>query len=359
MGGAFASIGQCGLYHVAGNIILPKYNATPFGSAISTNNVATGRFTAVAGGVSTPVTIRGFDIVPGDETANRPMLKWGISGSAASTNLVTGNTYFSIENIILDGNTGTTTLGGGLHSGSATPTSVYRVKIANFNLAPITPASTHMKIVDFEMTGCTAALGSISNFSVMVKGGFFHDNTAASALFTVAGGGTVIFDNCIFSTNNQPALTHSTASGIVLCNNCIFYATSGTNPGVNVTFAPTYMSFVNCHFDSNTSRGLHLAGAYTNVWMKNCSFYNNTTEKYESANVLPSHISGEVIPTTSPFIGASTNDFRLNNATNGGKMLRGHGFPSNYQGLTWNNFASIGASQPATSMAGGGYFNPF
>lgn len=345
MGGAFASAGQCGLYFVGGNIIMPKYNASPFLSTNTTSNVALGRLTMAAGASGGYSLLRGFDVVPGDQTANRPTLKWGVN--AASNFLVSGTSRCSYQNIILDGNRANFTSTGGLQMAGGQAV-VYRLKIMGCSVAN---TLSGLSARELELTDCTqtiAMAGAICTFA----GGYFHDNTVTPLSVTT---GSVNFIGCIFDTNGGAGLTIAGGTAGSTVRGCTFYGNTG--PGINITSAPISLSIDNNIFEANTTYGITLAGVYAGVLLQNNAYYNNPSGTV-SAGMVPNYQNiGEIIYTSTAFVDAANGDFRLNNAA--GRALNIAGAPSAFPGLAWANYQGLGAAKTKPASGGGGYFNPF
>jgi hypothetical protein len=87
------------------------------------------------------------------------------------------------------------------------------------------------------------------------------------------------------------------------------------------------------------------------------AYYNNGTANY-SPNVLPNHQNiGTIDYTSTAFVDAANSDFRLNNAA--GRALKIAGTPTYFPGLTWRNYAEVGASGTNPNNGRGGPFQPW
>lgn len=345
VGGSFLTTGRAGQFHVPGNIVWVKFNATPYQSTTTSSNVSNGKFTSSASASATAtVLVRGYDQTRGDETANRPTVQWGTNAGGSSL-LNAGNAFFVAENIIVDGNRASFT-GAGLNLG--TSCSARRVKILNCTFSSLTVANNCI-IIDFELTNNIApvALGFING--IMLKGGYVHGNTTASA-FTVTTG-NIDFSNIIFDSN--------TGGDCIACTgacNLTFDKISGYNNSgsvVSFTAAPIGALFVNSYFSSNGAYGINPSGTYESVRTISCAFFGNTSGKYPAGTILAQNIAGEVVPSVEAFTAPGSQDFSLNTTTGGGAAISQAGYPQVFPGLTFANKPSIGAAQGAGSSGGG------
>lgn len=343
MGGAFATVGGAGLYHVGGNLLLPQYHATPYDSTSTTSNVASGRLTMAAGATSGYTHLLGWDTTPGDETGNRPTLRWGVN--AASNFLVTGTSRTSIANVILDGNRANYTNPGGFSHGGGQGR-IYNVKIMGCTVATSIGSATVSRL---EQTNCTAVMGaSTQSFNNC----YFHDNTVGAITIST---GSPTFRNCIFDTNGGAGITVTGAAYAVDITGCTFYGNTGA--GVDITSAPLSVKVEGCIFESNTTHGVKMGGTYGGVMLVGNAYYNNGTANY-SPNVLPNHQNiGAIDYTSTAFVDAANGDFRLNNAA--GRALKIAGTPTFFPGLSWRNYSGVGASGSNPNNGRGGPFQPW
>lgn len=324
LGGAFATIGFAGGKMIASNRLWIKYHATPYSAASTTSNIATGRFTAPSSGSN---FIRGYDAVRGDETTNRPTFKWGVN--AANNYLFDlGTGSCSVENMILDGDRATYTGTRGITQVQARRT--YRIKFMNFAGTPLIAGSSNHDVDYCEFTN-NASYADFTGGSLVAVGCYFHDN-AADALRVSNGQHAII--SCIFDTNAGDGININGSGTNFMAVNCVFYGHTGTKSGVNLAGLVNTGQFINCVFESNTAYGMATSGSVNvGVTMQNCAFYNNTTAKYVAADLTWYNIVSEIIPTGTVFTDAANADFRLNNTTGAGALLRGTGFPQAYPGL--------------------------
>ncbi len=349
MGGAFASIGMAGAYHVPGNSIWIPYNATPISVGSTTSNVSTGRLTLSAGTSTLHTVVRGYDVSRGDETANRPSIKWGIN--SVGFNAITTGLASDIENLIVDGDRATgSNNNAGISFGSTG--SARRIKVMNCKAAPITVNGV-VSITGLELAN-NASSFSFGSTTLYLKDSYIRDNITSVAITGTSG--TLICDNTIFKSNAIGGAS-VTAAGIFQFNNCVFY---GNGYGVLVSANVYDGRFRNCIFDSQTGYGIQLSGVYAGISVTNCAYYNNTSGQIGASLPLNYRNSGGVTLSASPFVDPASGDFRLNSNGGGGTLLKTAGYPSTFPGLTWATNFPIGlaVNKPGTA-GGGGYFNPF
>ncbi len=349
MGGAFASVGMVGAYHVAGNSIWLPYNATASAVGSTTSNVSTGRITLAAGTSTLHTLIRGYDVARGDETSNRPSIKWGIN--SVGFNAITTGLASDLENIIVDGDRATgSNNNAGISFGSTG--SARRIKVMNCKAAPITVNGV-VSITGLELSNNATAF-SFGTTTLFLKDSYIHDNITNVAL--TGSSGTLICDNVIFNSNAVGGVS-LTASAFFQFNNCVFY---GNGYGVLVSSNVYDGRFRNCIFDSQTGYGIQLSGSYAGISTTNCAYYNNTSGQIGASVPLNWRNKGAITLSASPFVNPASGDFRLNSNAGGGALLKSAGYPSTFPGLTWASNIPIGLTvNKAGSAGGGGYFSPF
>ena len=344
LGGGFASPGACGGLLVAGNIMWIKYHATDYSLTSTSNNVSNGRVSLPSGSATAPVLMRGYDTAHGDETANRPTLKWGVN-AGGSYIVSCGVSYNYLENLILNGNRANFTNPRGA-SFASDGNRMRRVKIMGMTSLTINfGGGSICEWTDVELTDNTVVTGLADTTHHMI-GIYAHDNTVGA--FTL-GAGTVTITDSIFDTNGATPFS-TTGACRLIASNCTFYGNTGA--GIDLTARPHNFRAVNCVFEANTTYGIKLAATYAQVETLNCAFYNNTSGKYNTGFILSRNITGEVIPTVSPFVNAGSADFRLNMISGGGAGCRGAGYPQTFPGLTWANRRDIGAHQHSGAKRG-------
>jgi len=357
LGGALVSVGLAGFLMNASNIIWVKYNATAFTSTSSTSNVTLGKVTLTAGTSTAPSIIRGFDVTPGDETANRPTLKWGVNGTGAG--LISTAAQCHVENLILDGNTaGGFTSTVGVKTAIGNGQYIRKVKIMNANGGGFFSNSTSgvYYMEQCEITGCVTTTAVSIGGAAQLTMHFcsVHDNTVDGV--TVATG-MVRLVGCILSTNKNGASNSNlvvTGAAVIALTNCTIY--NAGSHGVDIQAAPIACMITNTIFESNGGYGLNLAATSYSLYSLYNGFYNNTSGKYP-ANLFTKNVSGEVIYTGTAFTNAAGGDFSLNNTASQGASLRAVADPGSFIGLSTTSYADIGAAQHQDS--GGAATNIF
>lgn len=358
-GGAFGSPGMAGSIFTAGTWIYVKYNASAYSMTSTTQNVTNGRLNINLGTtLATPTKVLGYDITPGDETANRPSYKLGVNG-ASNAIITIGATFVAvIENIIIDGNRANFTASRGITSSGAYGF-IRRVKVMGCSAIGINSSASQLtSMTDVEVTdtagtsGITgAAIVKTGTGRISIYGCNIHDNTNDG--FNCSGTTEVTIVRSIFSTNkNGSANSAIVTSGVIeltLINNVIY--NSGTH-GVDLQVA-CWAYVINNAFESNGGYGLNTIASQV-LWTAGNAYYNNTSGKYPSGVIPSRNIIGEVIPTGTVFTAAGSNDFTLNNTASQGALLRAVGYIASLQGFSKTGYLDIGAIQHQD--AGGGSF---
>jgi len=355
MGGGLATLGKAGSVPiVAGNRIWVKYHATNVYTATSTtNNVANGRITIAVGTTVLPVLLRGYDVTHGDNTGNRPTLRWGVN--AASTAMITfsnvGN-YF--ENFIFDGNRANFTSTRGISLGNGQQ-AILNVKFMGFSALCISASgsTSQNNVVGCEFTdSITSASVSISSTAAIAfYGCLFHDNQ--SSCISSSSTAVISVTRCEFDTNTTAGnAIVLTSTSKLNCQECVFY--NMFSSAIDLQNSAGEAQFINCIFETNGAYGVgtSAAGVYGSVRMQNCAFYNNTTAKYDTAKILAQNVQGEIAQSAGSFFtNAGSMDFTPNNTAGQGALLRATAYPTVYPGGT-NNYQDISAQQSQASAAG-------
>lgn len=322
LGGGLATIGTAGLLPlVAGNTIWIKYHASNIYSSTSTTaNVANGRLSVSVGTATAPLCIRGYDVTHGDNTGNRPTLRWGVN--AASNYLIASSAGHIISNLIADGNRANFTLTRAI---SLAGTGIVdNVKVMGCNNGGMVASSGTHIVSNCELTDVSSNsafnLTSASQ-EVNLVNCVFHDN--GSDALTSSQPARLIVINCVFDTTTGVHISSpATASDSPIVTNCTFYNASGNAVLLQVD-APAV--FTNCVFESNGTYGIatSAAGIADSLIMRNCAFYNNGTAPYDTAKVLAMNVSGEVLNTTGTFFVDGPNmNFAPNATANQGALIR-------------------------------------
>lgn len=352
LGGAFASTGQAGALALSSNGIWIKYNATPFTSTSTTSNVTVGRLT-LQSGVTTAITfVRGYEVVCGDETVNRPTVKWGVN--AASSALISHAALSRVENIIFDGNQANFTSTRALNPAANNNVFVRKCKFLNFNAGIFaTVSGQNITIQDCEFTAniTTALCAAGTAQPITFQGCSFYSNTASC--ITISSGRAIVID-CTFWSNTGAAVSNISMTGIgALWASNITMATVGLH-GFDIQVAANTCSFTNCYVQgASTGWGFNFTTAMDTVIMYNCGGFNNSLGNYDATKLTNSEDQVGFIPVTADaFTTLASGILTLNNTNPGGAQLRAAGWPSIYPGLTGIAYPDVGSYQhqdPATS----------
>ncbi len=357
MGGAFASPGMAGSVWQPSNWVYIKYHATPYTTTSTSSNVSGGSLdTSGSASRASPWEILGFDVTPGDATANRPTFKHGASTTGA---LMSTGDIALVFNIILDGNVSSFNARGFTYSGSGRIL-IRRCKFTSFgNIGLYMPGGTGScgNVVDCEFTGCsTSACVEIGNgiSANSFYGCVFHDNTSEGCAITGTRG-DFVFVSCIFDTCKNGSSVNAldvssfTATATLTVANCTFY-NSGAS-GIGIDHAPCSIMIINCIFESNGAYGVNIATASPLTMLINNAFYNNSSGQIPVGMVSPFNLVGTVTASASMFVDPANGNFALNLASTGGNLVRSVGFPTSFTtaGAPTANYLDLGAAQTPLS----------
>lgn len=347
LGGGLKTIGTAGLLPlVAGNTIWIKYHASNvYSSTSSTANVANGRLSLSVGTATLPLSVRGYDVTHGDNTGNRPTLRWGVN--AGSNPLIGTTGVVTIRsNLIYDGNRANfTSTRGDNPSGNCT---VDNCKFMGFSAVALLCSGGTKFIVGCEFTDCvTSAAVNLNTAAAEVElidcyihdctaGGFINNQTARAAFY-----------GCVFDTITGIGadMGASITDGPTVVNS-VFYNCS--TDGLKLGVEPGIAQIINTVFETNGAYGLNTAGTglHEGVFMHNCAFYNNTTNKYDTTKIMSMNVSGEIINTTGTFFTDAPNqNFAPNSTANQGALIRAVGYPTTLPGSASTTYLDVGAIQ--------------
>jgi hypothetical protein len=349
LGGALLTDGQAGALHVASNTIWIKYNATAYAATSTTSNVAAGRFTGTSGTTAADTMLRGYDTVPGDETANRPTLQWGVN--AASAARITGGTAVSIQNLIVDCNRANFTSTRGITIGSANGF-IRRVKVMGASATAINVSTNNTQVIDFEVTDCTSTVAINATTALLTLiGGSVHDCATSGVQVTT---GTLTMERVVIANLTGAGSTGviATSTARIVADSVTIYATA--SHGWDLQAAPTLAVFTNCYVEGAGAYGFNISTFSDIVYLLSCGAYNNTSGSYPTANIGQGRVISFKTPTGSVFTNAAGNDFSLDNTASEGALLRAAGFPSSYGGLSTSTYDDVGAAQSQASGSSGG-----
>lgn len=354
LGGGIISIGQFGADNAAvgtlGNGGFIKYNVSNY-LHTNSSNVAGGKLSFTVGGANVQQAfLTGYNTTRtrGNTDALRPTLKT----NAASVTLIGGSSsHVVIENLIMDGNTGTNASTSAVNI-SGTNNQVSNCTIQNF--AGIAVQNSY-SIINSVFSGNTSTGINNTGNPVNIELCEFYSSTSSVISITAS---ICSISDCLFYNNtgaSTDAVTFSTSGIGAKVQNCTFYksgrhgvtiaATSAQSPLVNV---------VDCIFDQNGGYGVACSAAVQDgVFVRGSAFYLNTSGDIQS-NVSVANISNKITLSGSPINNAAGNDYSLNNTAGAGASCRGVAvlFPRG----TTTTYRDKGAvqSQAAAGTSGGG-----
>lgn len=351
LGAAFASIGMAGSVALGSNGIWVKFNATAFSSTSTTSNVTVGRLTFAVGTSTANSFIRGFDTVCGDETANRPTLKWDVN--AGGQGLVTLNTSCRVENLIFDGNQAVRTSTLGINSNTTANQIIRKCKFLNFNNRAIGGIADKVLIIDCEfLANVTTAAIVGSNGLVEFRGCSFHDNTITCITITT---GTALLSRCVFYNNTGAGVNNvqTTGAAIIRADQVVMGTCGGH--GFDIQAALAQGVFTNTYVQGAGGWGWNFGTAMDTVVMLNCGAYNNTSGNFDITKLTNSFDQiGFLLPSADVFNNLAGGDLTLNNTAGAGALLKAAGWPSVYAGMTGTNYPDVGAYQHQDAGGSGG-----
>lgn len=339
MGGALASPGAFGLYHIAGHdcwVAGGTYTVTS-----ATANVAAGCLTlAGASSASNGQRAEGYASSRGDKGAF-PVIK--ADGVITNFVLVTHAPGSTLENLEFDGNTRTSSRG--VSAGNTTSLTV-RVRCRNCKNFAFISSTGQPQFLLCEALGnqsspayqvgcaicCVADGNSITGFGDVSAGNRFvgcisiNNSGASSDGFSLAQSGSSAH-GCMTYGNGRDGVRFGATTGIQVASNCLAV--------------------------SNAGNGFGTAGTADTAYMYNCGYYNNTGGNV-SASITAANNIGGILLTGDPFVNAAGNNF----APAVGSPIRAAGIPAAsgtyaLPGLSTASYPDIGASQHADPPAGG------
>jgi len=317
LGGALVSPGQSTASAVAGNTVFIQTGTYPVTTATQ----------AVSGGTMKPnsngsnFALRGYGVTRGD-LASPPTIQLG-SGVSSAT-ILQPNSYLYAENLVLDCNAQTASLGVSLVGNAIF---LYKITVKNavtggFNLS----SATNGFCLSCVATGCagygfSAAVGQV--FMLCEA----YSNTAIGFQTTGA--------YFCLSYNN----TGSTTDGFQgSCLGCVAY-----NNGRDGFGSGQDGAFVNCIAEGNARYGFNQRRQSSSIL--NCATYNNTSGNNLSSPVPVGPLAGITPLSVSAFINASGTNFGLNNTAGGGALCRALGIPGKFPVASTTGYQDIGAAQ--------------
>jgi hypothetical protein len=307
---------------------------------------------------------RGDCVAPGN-CVGRPTIQLT---SGSSIHVIDGNgiTGWSVQNLIVDCNSQTSSTG--IYTSGQWV--VYNNKVTNCKTDGIYLAQNDQELVQGnEVTGgpsgCNAGINAAGQAS-MIVGNWVHGQVCnginlgsyCQAINNIVSGITGGTNSCI---------NISGQSNTVLGNSLYSCVGAGIDASANQNFVVS--SLIRNNIIEATAQGLYGAisgatcGTAAQPWFDGNAFFNNTTNrKCADDTGTVNAINGSVpytntmdqILTASPFVSASTNDFRLNSTVGGGSGLKTSGWPGALLGITlpgYNFFGSLGPLPAGSNTA--------
>lgn len=310
-------------------------------------------------GPTVPYThIIGYSGVRGDITpftTNQDARPRIYVNTLAANVLTFSNTGWQVENLIV-GPSGVATCGIGLNLAAGSQHAI-NCKAFLATAACISLGSTTGEAVFFcEASGATnsTAAGILAtNGFVLIYNCWSHDHINSAVGINVGGSATVLFcvvSNCPGSQGDGIRCT----PGSYILNNTVY------NSGRHGIFfngtASQSMLIKSNVLTENASYGLSSANAalpatflydgnayYGNTLGTRNNFDDLTSNPID--NVSPYTTVMDIILTNDPFVNKMGNDFRINNLTGGGALIRGMGEPTVWPGLLQQSYIDMGAFQ--------------
>lgn len=353
LGGAFATDGMAGSVAATSNRIWGQYNATAFVATSTSANVSGGRLSLPSGSTTASAVLRGYDTVPGDETANRPTFQWGVNASSVARITPTSNSV--AENFIIDCNRSNFTNTRGL-TNNGNGATVRRVKVMGASAIALNVASTALTYIDIEVTDCTASAAitcGIGSRSIWL-GLSVHD--CAITGMSVGSGSILTISKAAFANITTAGSTgiQYTAAGLLYADSVDMYSIA--SHGFDLQAAMTNAVISNSNVEGAGGYGFNVGTAMDTLVLLNDSGYNNTSGNYPTANISPERVIGFLALSASAYVNAAGNNFTPTAASG----LRASAFPSSYGGLSSPSYGDRGAVQSqATGVMGTRIFSGF
>lgn len=325
------------VYYKSGTYLLTSTTSNIVGGVINCN---------VGGSATARIRRIGYTTTRGDGAPTKPIFRASGIASITLVTLNNANSYNSLENVEVDGNSLSGIIGINVQGRNNW---IRRCTIRNTTSTGVTCSSNAMAEL-CEVTGSTA--GGNAAFTVnsgTLWGCTSHDNAARGFDIRING----VLSDCL-SYNNTGSEGHGffvyIGYGLDLVR-CVAY--NDAQHGFYVADNSVDMHAINCIAANNGGYGFNHASAPANVSLLNCAGYLNTSGNYPTGTSLPIVIENFQALSTSPFVAAGSNDFRLNTTAGGGASCRGTGLPSSWPGNSLTVSApDIGAAQHADSGGG-------
>lgn len=360
MGGCLLTLNQAGSAMVSSNRIWLR------GGAYAQTATATMGAASVSPAQTTPYNrITGYNAIRGDilqvspgvyvNASNRPTITLGVNTGLSGIS-TTNNGWF-IEHVVVN----CSALGTSKAINLAGSSNLLRdCKLINFTLGGILTAS-NTDVEDCEITGGTsAATAAFSGVGGNVTRCNIHDNACTAITFS----GQTAVTNCQITNNTGP-----TSDGVVNAAT-LFLAERNTiygcgRHGINCSTSSSLRAVSIrdnvLHTNGQSGTGYGLVGGTAAGFAANSNYdgnvyYNNATGTRRFAddagavnavNMITYPNVLDILCTADPCVNVAGGDFRINNVTGGGALVRGQGTPGALPGASQLGAMTPGALQPA------------
>jgi hypothetical protein len=270
----------------------------------------------------------GYNTVRGD-FGTRPTIK--ADGVITSFTLVTTGAGNHVENVILDGNSRTTSRG--MTGSNAT---AYKVTAKNCTNSGLAGGGAYVLC---EATACATASPAFA--ATIATWCTSHANTVTGFGF----GGTYI--GCIADSNSGASSRgfDDGFTGLTTCMNCIAYNNGSDGFRWNNTAGSGHNFNANDIAYLNGGYGFNNVGADDGWLLYNCAGASNTSGNFNSFTSPSQNVIGFVSLSGDPFTNAAGGDFSLNNTAGRGAACRAAGIAGAFLGESTTSYLDIGAVQ--------------
>jgi hypothetical protein len=327
IGGALASYGMAAsIATVGGMLVAVKYNASVYQATTASTNVSGGCVSGVAG-----VIYFGWNTQRwvGNNDTSLPTFQIG-SGVATAT-LFGNASIYAVWNMILDGNSQTTSIG------VRTKGIANNVLFKNFTAGGFLDNGSSITIPSLcqfcQFTGCSLVVPCQAAIADTCEG---YSNTITP--FTVG-----FAKDCLAYGN-----TGSTVDGFLNCThmaNCDGW--DNGRDGSHYTTNSILYTANNCIMEDNVGNGFNVTITASTLFLQTCATYAGANSQVRSAT------SGFYIQDVNPqsqtsgsyFTNAAGGVFQLNATGGQGATLKAIGYPATFPAGLTNNYADVGAAQ--------------
>ncbi|HWO57971.1 MAG TPA: hypothetical protein VNN55_10440 [bacterium] len=255
--------------------------------------------------------------------------------------LITNGSVYSVNNLILDGNSRPSSRGIQT-TGSNGFVTVRNCKGQNFTNGFISGLGIAR---DCYATGCT----SVAPFSINHCVSCVADGNSVSGFSWTTQ--SSVFAYCLSVNNSGAGSDGFVGNNNILWVHCVAYNNGRHGFSISAGSQPVF-SLVSCIAYQNAGTGFMAGSAYSDMkLLYNCAAGANGTNF--SANFGSGTQVNSVTLTADPFTNAAGKDFSLNNTAGGGAAARSAGFGT-YPEISTTGYPDVGAAQHADPPAGGG-----